>query len=769
MRQWQECKQKASGALLLFRLGDFYEAFFEDAAVLSKAVGVTLTKRGDIPMSGVPAISLENYLEKLVEGRFLVAIAEQMEPSGGEKKLVERQITRFVSPATFSGGDKERFFAVLYCLSATYAIAFIDVHLGRIFTSPALSLEDACTEIRKFEPLEILVDERIVQQDFPVFTALLSEMPLRTVVKPPEFFSLKHAALLQEPLPSSGALAVALDTLMHYLRDFLLLDLGNLSMESIPNDKSRMKIDFMTEKHLNLLGLDAKEKQSSLFAALHFCKTPMGTRLLKSWMASPLLDIEAIEERFDAIEAIEPFGKDVFTALSQSSDLARMAVRIGKQSIAPKELLRLHADLMQLGFVERLLKALPLPYFTRLPNPIRRLMELQQHIHTALDLDAGALFKQGYDAKLDRLQDFIHRSGDFLTSYQNQLRESLGIRTLRVSYNNAFGYFIEVSRAQADKMPADFERQQTLVNAERYISTKLKEFEVQALHAADEFEAYQKMLYGTFLHSLLPFSRSLEEYADLIAHIDAICSLCHAKRRYNLHRPRLSDDLTFTYENGRHLLVEKEIGRDAFIPNDLRMAESDATFFLITGPNMGGKSTFVRQTALMAVMAQIGSFVPAENMHLGIVDRVFSRIGASDNLYRGQSTFMVEMVETAAIVKGATERSLVVLDEIGRGTSTYDGIAIAWAVSEELARKRVRTLFATHYLELTRLEEEFSNLVNLQVTAIEENQKVVFLHKIIPGIADKSYGIHVAELAGMPPHIVRRAFELLDQFETVRP
>jgi len=777
MAQWRQCKGQAKGALLLFRLGDFYEAFTEDAELLSRDLEVVLTQRQGVPMAGIPAGSLESALDRLVAKGHRVAIAEQV-PIKNEarvvpsKTLMGRQVVRVVSAGTHVASslisDKvNRFFACSAQVGELYGLALIDLTTSEFHLAELEGPEALVSALCRAQPAEWLVSEGFIQRH----AGLVEEVGRRTgcVMARWHEAGFTHeaacAALRErfqlDKLRGMVAAINAAGALLSYLRQERALCLDSVCNLNVEPSKGFMSMDSTTQRHLDLL---------QLLELLDTSCTAMGGRLLRRWLQQPLLDLEAIGARHDAIEALlsQPErALQMRRLLEPIRDLERLVSRMAHRVSAPIELLHLRGSLEQL---EPLAQAtLPSPLLTHAAEKLHGFEPLIAALRAAL-VDAPeewGVLRPGYNSELDRLRVLQREGRGWLVSYQTTLREQLGLRTLKVGYNRVTGYYIEVSRRESEQLPSHFVRRQTLATTERFLSPELSDFEGQLLSAESKLTALEAQLIEELRLQVQGHAAAIQAAAQGVAHIDSILALARAARRYGYVRPTVDGGPLLSITDGRHPVVERML-REAFVPNDA-LLDATKRMALITGPNMGGKSTYMRQVALICILAQMGSFVPARSAQIGLVDQILTRIGASDDLAAGRSTFMVEMAETAAILRQATSRSLVILDEIGRGTSTYDGIAIAWAVAEHLlSPSGPKTLFATHYLELTQLEQLFPTVTNWAVQVAEQNGTIAFLHRVIPGRGDRSYGIHVARLANLPDTVITRAQQLLERLEKKR-
>ncbi|MBS0621599.1 MAG: DNA mismatch repair protein MutS [Verrucomicrobia bacterium] len=766
MLQWHSCKEAAKEAILLFRMGDFYEAFYKDALLLAKELDLTLTKRQEVPMAGIPWQHAESYIDRLVGNGHKVAIAEQMEDPKQAKGLVKRSVTKIITPATTTShtlvGEKQNnYFASLTKQGAIYGLAILDLGCADFRVCEFEEEESLQRELYRLRPAECLLSEK------------LSALKVDSLVTKREEWHFDHAmaySLLTRHfrLQSLDGLGVkgmvagikAAGALLAYLQQELHLETSHVQQLLPYHLDHYMSLDEATMRHLELEGALAK--------TLDRTQTAMGGRLLRQWIKQPLFDVEGISARFDAVGELQRS-----LPLTHVRDLERLTMKICSGYASPRELIALKASLEALPP----LKKIPLmaPLLREQQEQIDPLEELAKRIGQVIAdeppvrLTDGGVIRSGFHPPLDELRLLSSDSKSWLVRYQESLREELQIKTLKVGFNRVFGYYLEVSRGQAEKMPSTFQRRQTLANGERFITPELKEFEDKVLTAEEQIKAIESELYQALKEEIASYSQRILQSARAIAVLDALGSLGEVAKSHNYCRPLVDDSNVLLIDSGRHPVVEATQIGERFIPNDTQL-DPQNRLAILTGPNMAGKSTYIRQVALITLLAHIGSFVPAKKAHIGLTDKIFTRIGASDDLSRGQSTFMVEMHETANILHNATSRSLVILDEIGRGTSTYDGVSIAWAVAEHLLNKSgSRTLFATHYFELTRLVDVHSAAFNLNVEVQERDGDIVFLHKIVPGSANRSYGICVARLAGLPASVIKRAQEVLERLEAAPP
>ena len=794
MAQWHSCKKSAPGTILFFRLGDFYEAFYEDAVLISKELALTLTKRQEIPMAGVPFHSSETYIDRLVSKGYRVAIAEQMEDPKEVKGIVKREVVRVVTPGTVVNSSllSEKSNNFLACITQTgeiHGLSILDLTTADFKAMEFDSAKALADELCRIAPKEILLAEKWQKKQGEIIEEFTSRFKCAITLKEDWHFDHSHACdvLLRHfrihnldgfGLKGMTAAINASGAILHYVRDDLNLSIDHIKSITKEHLHHYMQLDRSTQKHLELFeSLHGDKKSHTLLKVLDQTETPMGGRLLKNWLAHPLLDPEEIKLRQDSIAAFlehSEYWGQIFSHLSEIRDLERLMMRIETGYASPRDLAALRFSLEHIDPLSTLLKPITSNGIERAKEKLLDVKKIVLKLQSALvdtpplRLSDGNIFRTGFHPELDQLKSLQNDSHTWIANYQVALKEETQIKTLKVGYTKAFGYYIEVSKGGASRIPVHFQRRQTLINAERFITPELKEFEHQMLHAEEKISALEIELFNSLRKETAAYSSEVHQIAEAIAQIDCFLSLASIAKKRNYVRPLVDQSDVFHVSQGRHPIIESSLAGDDYIPNDVFLNTKDQRLYLITGPNMAGKSTFIRQVALIAILAQMGSFVPAREAHIGIVDKVFSRIGASDDLSRGQSTFMVEMTETANILHHATDRSLVILDEIGRGTSTYDGISIAWAVAEYLLTqpgKQAKTLFATHYWELTDLEKEIKGAVNYNVAVHESERGIVFLRKIVKGGTDKSYGIHVAKLAGLPSHVLKRAEEMLQKLE----
>ena len=802
MRQYQQFKQQHPGYVLFFRMGDFYEMFWEDAKLAAKTLGVALTSRNkgavdEIPMAGVPFHAVENYLRKMIAAGHKVAICEQVEESGGAgsaKGLIKREVVRLMTPGTLTDdplleGRADNFLAAV-AFNVTKAdgfraaLAWVELSTGNCVAMSG-SQGQILDEIGRLRPAEVLVPEHATGQTHEI-GKLIEALGIQAITPRPGWqFTAHHAKeqlVRQWQTKTAGGFGFADDdpavmataAVLSYLEETQKSNLAHLKPLRRHLVEDFLSIDPASWRSLEIdRTVRSGTAEGSLLSAIDRTKTSMGGRMLRQWLRSPLRDREHIEARQSAIAALLASPMDmkvIVDGLDDICDVERIIARIAVGRASPRDLAGLSRCLESLPVLfDRLGK---LPRFEDIAPELlgqRTFCEEQSvFLRSAIlaepapHLREGGVIADGFDAELDRLRSLATNSQQWLAQYQGQLVAESGIPSLKVGYNKVFGYYIEVTETHRDKAPVNWTRKQTVKNAERYITPELKNFESDVLSARDRSVAFEQTLFEQIRQALLPQVPVFQELAHGLGRLDVLAALAMLAQERRYCRPTISDDRVLDIVDGRHPVLEQQLGSE-FVANDVSFGEADV-LQLITGPNMAGKSTFIRQVSLIVLLSQVGSYVPAKSVTLGLVDRLFTRIGASDELHSGQSTFMVEMTETANILNNATDRSLVILDEIGRGTSTLDGLSLAWAIAEHIAGDvRSRTLFATHYHELTDLAQRFKGVKNLNVSVREWEDQVVFLHRIVEGGTDRSYGIHVARLAGVPKAVLQRARQLLGE------
>lgn len=785
MTQWHECKTEAKDALLLFRLGDFYEAFHRDAEILSKELSLTLTARQAVPMCGIPFHTADSYIDKLVAKGFKVAIAEQVGAVETAKGLVKREVVRIVTPGTLTYSqllsDKQNnFFASIAHVGNTFGLSFLDLSTGEFHALELTQESELLNELTRLRPAEFLVSPSF-QTEHPFllkdlslsFSFLVNQKDPLSPRLGGEVLACHFQGKPPEELRGLAAATTAAGSLLLYLKEEMNLSCDHILSIQVDSPSQYMGLDRASLRNLELIESMEGSSQNTLLDVLDYTETPMGGRMLRHWIKHPLFSLPEILKRQENISLFlnhPKTCKELRSTLQEVRDLERLSMRLHTNCATPRDLLSLGLSLSHLiRFHDILSSITPWPSL----NCLEKIQYLSEKIcreiaeSPPLRLGDGEIFRDGFHSDLDELRSLSKESINHLARYQNTLREETGIKTLKVGFTRAFGYYIEVSKGQSDKIPSFFHRRQTLVGGERFTTDELKAFEHKVLSAEDQMKALEKELFESLRMKVAEQTPLLYAIAKEIAQIDCLLALTHVAQEKKWVLPVIDTSDRFEVKGGRHPIVEHVVGPASFIGNDTFLNEQKQ-MMLITGPNMAGKSTYIRQVALIALLAQMGSCVPAQSAHIGLVDKIFSRIGASDDLARGQSTFMVEMAETAHILKNATSKSLVLLDEIGRGTSTYDGISIAWAVAEYLLttlKRQAKTLFATHYWELTKLSASFPNAANFQTAIQETPSGITFLRKIIPGGTNKSYGIHVAKLAGLPSKAIQRAEAMLKTLE----
>jgi DNA mismatch repair protein MutS len=799
-QQYLDIKQQYPDCILFFRLGDFYETFDEDAEIAARELDLVLTgrpvsKEERVPMAGVPHHALESYIARLIEKGYHVAVCEQMsEPDG--RGIVDREVTRVVTPGTIIEPellveDRANYLMGIYPQGdaetghwGRAGLAYVDISTGE-FAATQLEGENAgvlvLEELARLSPREVLMPESWVERgvSLPQGIHLTPIADWRFERGNAEQVLTQHFRVRSLEGFGLGEIPAAVNAagaVLHYIRDTQRGSLSQLTSIRAYSTASFMVLDPFTRRNLELTEtIRSRKVDGSLLGVLDRTVTAMGARLLRTWINQPLLDIQRLNARLDAVEALttdEALREELRGMLRGMSDLERLTNRLLVGKAGPRDLLGLRESLNIIPQIQALIQ--PIPALAALIKNLHGCEDVIEHIGRALSDDPPAVLntigtiRPGYAQELDDILNATQDAREWIANLEPQERRRTGIASIKVGFNKVFGYYIEVSHSNTDKVPADYIRKQTLVNAERYITPELKEYETLVLNAEEEILAVERRLYDALCKDIAQAAPRLLQTARAIAHLDAFLSLADVAVREGYVRPTLTDDDLLIIKDGRHPVVEKLLDSSIrYVPNDTHF-DSASRLHLITGPNMAGKSTYIRQVAIITLMAQIGSFVPADEATIGCVDRIFARIGAQDEIHAGQSTFMVEMIETARLLSGSTRRSLLILDEVGRGTSTYDGLAIARAVVEYIhnnPRLNCRTLFATHYHELTELPNILPRAQNYNVAVTEQGEQIVFLHKVVPGGADQSYGVHVAQLAGMPRPVVERARELLHELE----
>ncbi len=797
MQQYHDIKAQYQDYILFFRLGDFYEMFFDDALTASKALDITLTRRqaggGEYaPLCGVPYHSAESYLAKLIEQGFKVAICEQVEDPALAKGIVKREVIRLVTPGTITdtnslAADDNNYIACIVAQSGHYGLAYTDITTGQMIVKDFAA--DAPTalldQIKLNDFAEIVVSDDLA--DDATLSALLTGCGVPLSYRSKRFFSKRHAvdtiahtygqySLTAHGIADKMAIVMALGGLLSYILETQKIALKHFKQLEYRRQYAHLAMDYFTRVNLELFEtLRSKEKKGALLSVIDRTKSAVGARRLKQWLAYPLIARDTIVERQMAVKYFYDeriIRSELSNLLAKLYDFERILAKAVFTSLNPRDCLALAQSLAVLPAVKTLLSYSENALIERLISQFDSLKELQQTLAQAIDDDApfsvreGAIFRDGYDAALDELRAIKTHGKEWLLKIEADERLATGIKNLKIGYNKVFGYYVEVSKGNLDKVPEHYNRKQTLANAERYILPELKAIEDKILGAEERIAKLEYRLFTAIRSQIVDAADAIKQVSDDVASIDCLCALAKVAQRNNYCQPQFNDDNLIAIEAGRHPVVERIVERAAFIANDATLDNKDNLITIITGPNMAGKSTYLRQIALIVILAQIGSFVPAKSANLAIVDRVFTRVGASDDLFRGQSTFMVEMQELATILRYATPNSLILLDEIGRGTATYDGLSIAWAVVEYIAKTlRSKTIFATHYHELTELETVVDGVVNCLIEVEQVGDDIVFLRRIVRGRAGRSFGIEVAKLAGVPLAVVRRAKHILSELE----
>ena len=798
MQQYMETKNQYKDCILFYRLGDFYEMFFDDALCVTKELELTLTGKScgldeRAPMCGVPFHSAESYINRLVERGYKVAICEQVEDPKSAKGLVKREVIRVVTPGTNSftsslDETRNNYLMGIVSIEGKFGISVVDVTTGEYLMTEVDSVSKLLDEINKFTPSEIICNDT-----FYISGVDMNDLSSRLgiVISPldPSYFdkdSCQRALCRHFKVSTLEGLGfkeyaigtIAAGSIMQYLEETQKCSLAHISHLLPYHTGKYMLLDRNTRRNLELVEtLREKQKRGSLLWVLDKTKTAMGARKLRSSLEQPLIDKETILQRYDAIDEL---NQDVITReelreyLNPVYDLERLLSKISYKTVNPRDMIALESSLSMLPHIRLLcsnFKSDLLQDFTQNLDPLE---DVYQLIHSAIveeppiSVREGGIFKNGFNEEIDHLRNAKTEGKNWLADLETKEKEQTGIKNLRIKYNKVFGYYLEVTKSFVNQVPDTWIRKQTLTNAERYTTPELKEMEDTILGAEDRLYNLEYTVFCQLREEIFQQMDRIQQTASVIASIDMIASLAYVAEHNHYVRPKLNNKGILRIKDGRHPVIEQMIAHDMFIPNDTFLDEDSHRLVIITGPNMAGKSTYMRQTALIVLMAQLGSFVPASQADISLVDRIFTRVGASDDLASGQSTFMVEMTEVANILHNATKNSLIILDEIGRGTSTFDGLSIAWSVVEHIVDKKLigaKTLFATHYHELTELEGKLEGVQNYCIAVKEDGEDIVFLRKIVKGGADKSYGIQVAKLAGVPEQVLIRAREIADQLE----
>lgn len=791
MQQHKAIKAKYPDAILLFRVGDFYETFGQDAIIAAQVLGITLTKRNngaaaDNELAGFPYHALDTYLHKLVKAGYRVAICDQLEDPKLAKGIVKRGVTEMVTPGTATNDklldlSSNNFLSAIHFANEKYGLAFLDLSTGEFFIAEG-DKEYADKLLSAFKPAEVIFQrhhQKKFKEEFgaKLYTYTLDEWIFQQqyaqdiLLKHFDTHSFKGFGVegLHFGLIAAGAI-------LHYLKETEHPNLQHITSLQRIEQNDYLWMDKFTIRNLELIIKNGEHSQT-LLDVLDCTCTPMGARLLKRWIVFPLKDIQKINERLNVVEHLilnTDQRNQLLHGMRQCGDMERLVSKIPLKKINPRELLQLSRALRQIDVIKELCSQSANAYLQRLADALNPCHYISERISKQIIENPPALaVKGGFISKsvhqpLDELRNIAHHGKEYLLKLQQQEAERTGISSLKISYNNIFGYYLEVTNVHKNKVPANWMRKQTLANAERYITPELKEYEEKITGAEEKILELELQLFDSLLNELFDFLSCIQTNAQIVATLDCLTAFANNALQYNYKKPQLHDGVELKIKNGRHPVIERNLPlSESYIGNDVAFNKTDQQIIILTGPNMSGKSALLRQTGLITLMAHMGSFVPAEEAIISLTDKIFTRVGASDNLSAGESTFMVEMNESASIINNISERCLILLDEIGRGTSTYDGISIAWSIAEYLhnAPSKPKTFFATHYHELNELEHTLPGVKNYHITNKEIGNKIVFLRKLAPGGSTHSFGIHVARMAGMPPHLIERAKDILKQLE----
>lgn len=798
MNQYRKIKEANPDTILLFRVGDFFETFDEDAKTASKVLGITLTKRtngaaGDVPLAGFPHHAIDSYLPKLVRAGYRVAVCEQMENPKFAKGIVKREVVEVVTPGVTLSDKlldhkKNNYLMAIFLTDEVAGISFCDISTAEFYCYQ-VSQDKILQQIESISPSEILAQKK----DKDLITSYVNKVnPSIRISKLDDWiFNLdyanellkiqfKTATLKGFGIENLHAGIMASGAILNYLQETQKANLSHLSKIALYNPSEYMTLDHSTKRNLEITySMQDGGREGSLISILDKTQTAMGARLLKKWISAPLRKLEPIQARLDSVEEIvqnKSVRKNLITHLKEIGDLERLISRICTARANPREIVALKSSLKKIPFLKEELNSLKVKTIRQIADTLSPMEKLVEVIENAivdfppLSLIDGGVIKYGFSPELDELRDISIHGKDWIANLQKQERERTGISSLKVNFNKVFGYYIEISNANKDKIPSDYMRKQTLVNSERYITPELKEYEDKILNAEERIYELESQLFNHLRISVAEQAEVIQQNAKLIAMLDCFISFAECASDYNYVKPEVNENDSIEIIDGRHPVVERILQPgEKFTSNNCKIDNEENQIILLTGPNMAGKSVYLRQAGLIVLLAQIGCFVPAKSAMIGLVDRIFTRVGASDNITAGESTFLVEMQEAANILNNATSKSLILLDEIGRGTSTFDGISIAWAITEYLHENpdiNAKTLFATHYHELNEMAEIFPKIKNYKVEVREYDDKVIFLHKVNPGRADHSYGIQVAQMAGLPLFVTNRAKEVLENLES---
>lgn len=800
MQRYLQTKEEYSDCILFYRLGDFYEMFFEDAQVASRELELTLTGKDcgleeRAPMCGVPYHSVTTYIAKLIEKGYKVAICEQTEDPKQAKGLVKRDVVRVVTPGTliedeFLDEKSNNYLAVIFVGKKRAALVFCDISTSEMFATEVYSMSEIMNETARYNPREIIVNskgkpelnKKIIQRfnlipDFMHDSLFTGDDSADIVLK-----HFKANSLQDLKLVGCTDIVTAVAAMLRYLFHTQKSTVSYIDKLTLYSAADYMDMDLATRRNLELTGTLRDNKRSgSLLGVLDKTRTSMGARLLRQWIEKPLLDVGAIKDRLDSVDELVnsfDFRDSVKYALDSTYDISRILTRTSSGAVTPKDMLALKNTLNNLPTLREVIEQAKSPMIHGMTVDFEGLNKLWLYLESAISDDApaitrdGNIIKPGHSRQVDDLRDIKQNGKAYLEAFAEEERQRSGISKLKVGYNKVFGYYIDIPKSQADNAPEDYIRRQTLANNERFTTVKLKEIETEIMGASEKLLELELHLYQQSIDEILKYMDSLKQLAEVLSNLDCLYSLSEVAVKNGYTRPAIDNSGLIEIHEGRHPVVEIMADNAIFVPNDTMLDTDKNRLMIITGPNMAGKSTYMRQTALITLMAQIGSFVPACSAHIGVVDRIFTRVGASDDIASGQSTFMMEMTEVANILKNATNRSLIILDEIGRGTSTFDGLSIAWAVAEYVHDKKkigAKTLFATHYHEMTEMEDNLEGVKNYNIAVKKKGDEITFLRKIVRGGADRSYGIEVAALAGVPKPVILAAKRILKHLESTMP
>lgn len=796
MQQYLLTKEEYSDCILLYRLGDFYEMFFDDAKTASRELEITLTGKDcgleeRAPMCGIPYHSVTPYIAKLIDKGYKVAVCEQTEDPKKAKGIVKRDVVRVITPGTLIEDElldekSNNYLAVVFVMQKRAALVFCDISTSELFSAEVRSMSEIMNETARYSPREIIINSK----DKPE----LNKEIIRRFNIVPDF---SHAELFDENgaeelvsqhlkinggAERTGGITIATAAMLRYLFHTQKSSVSYIDRLNIYSVSDYMDMDMATRRNLELTEtLRDKKRSGSLIGVLDKTRTSMGARLLKQWIEKPLLNVMDIKTRLDSVDELVgnfDMRESVKYALDSTYDISRIMTRTSSGTVTPKDMLALKSTLNNLPTLREIIDGAKSPMIKNMKVNFDELKTLWLFLESAIKDDApaiirdGNIIKEGHSRQVDDLRDIKQNGTSYLEAFAEEERKRTGISKLKVGYNKVFGYYIDISRAQAENVPDDYIRRQTLANNERFTTVKLKEIEAEIMGASEKLLELELHLYREAIDEILKYSEQLRQLAEALSKLDCLYSLSETAVKNGYTRPSVDNSGLIEINEGRHPVVEVTADNAIFVPNDTILDTEKNRLMIITGPNMAGKSTYMRQTALITLMAQIGSFVPASSAHIGVVDRIFTRVGASDDIASGQSTFMLEMTEVANILKNATNRSLIILDEIGRGTSTFDGLSIAWAVAEYVCDKKklgAKTLFATHYHEMTELEDKMDGVKNYSVSVKKKGDEITFLRKIVRGGSDRSYGIEVAALAGVPKPVITAAKRILKHLESTMP